>query len=148
VWLFRGSPLGIWQRVRGRFSKQKDLFNLQIDPAYAIKASRTNPYFQALERAAREAGYLGIFIVDAGGCLRPGSHQGLTTRHAALTLDIYPNAAALEGRTVANYDTPGAPRRVPKATLALDDDSELLLWMEGGSTRVGGPGIEPTPRTK
>ena len=141
--------LSILQRLRGWLRPAKKLFNLQIEPAYAIKASVGNPYFQTLERTAREIGYLGVFVVDAEGRLRPGSRDSLATRRARLTLDVYPNPAAIEGRSVANYDDPQAPRRVPKATLVLDDESELLLWSADGGPRVAGSALEqPAPNDR
>jgi len=131
--------LGIFQRLLARFRRKPDLFNLQIEPAYSVKASGRNPYFQALERVARQAGYLGNFIVDADGKLRPGTGEALETRHARLILDVYPNPAAIESRTVVNYDSPDGPRRIPPATLALDNDEELYLRPVSGGLRVEGP---------
>jgi hypothetical protein len=142
---FEEALLGIWQRLRAWLRPGADLFNLEVEPAYAIKASVRNPYFQSLERAARDAGCLGAFIVDDQGRLRQGSRERLATRRAQLFLDVYPNPAAIEARTVADPKEPRAPRRVPRATLVLDDDSELFLWFDGGSPRVAGPGLERTP---
>ena len=133
--------MGIWQRLLTSFRRRADLFNLEVEPAYAIKASVRNPYFQALERSAREAGFLGSFIVDEAGNLRPGAHPSLQTRHASLTLDIYPNPAAVEGRSIGSYESPDTPRRVPRATLILDDDTELFLSAADGHVRVAGPAI-------
>jgi hypothetical protein len=139
--------LGFFERLRARFRRKADLFNLQIEPAYAIKASARSPYFQALERAARSAGYLGTFIVDETGSLRPGCNEALQTRRARLVLDVYPNPAAIEGRTVADYDNPASPRRTPRATLLLDDDSELSLWLRAAALRIDGPamGLDERP---
>jgi len=115
------------------------LFNLEVQAAYAVKASVGNPYFQALERAAREGGYLGAFVVDESGRLRPGRRDALETKHARLVLDVYPNPAAIEGRTVPDYDSPSAPRRAPRATLVLEEDEELFLWSSSDGLRVAGP---------
>ena len=131
----------IWQRLLARFRRKPDLFNLQIEPAYSIKASARNPYFQALERSARLAGYLGNFIVDIDGKLRPGTGEALESRRARLILDVYPNPAAIEGRTVVNYESPDGPRRMPPATLVLDNDEELHLRPAADGLRVEGPGL-------
>lgn len=140
--LVRIPRVGVWQWVRRLCRRSPaDLFNLVVEPAYAIKASARNPYFQGLERLARDAGLLGSFVVEGEGTLRAGSREGLPTRHARLMLDVYPNPAAVEGRAVSNYGEPHAPRRVPRATLVLDDDSELLLWFEGTRARVAGEAI-------
>ena len=134
--------MGVWGRIVASLRrKPPGLFNLAVEPAYAIKASRDNPYFRGLERLAREGGFLGEFVVEADGALRPGSQEGLPSRQARLMLDVYPNPAAVEGRAVANYEEPAAPRRVPRATLVLDDDSELLLWFEGRRARVAGAAL-------
>jgi len=134
--------LGIWQRLSAWLRGRKERFNLEIEPAYAIKMSARNPYFQGLERTAREAGCLGAFVVDDQGWLRQGSRSPLPTRRAQLFLDVYPNPAALEARTIGDYDYPRAPRRVPRATLVLDDGSELFLWFERRGPRVVGPAVE------
>ena len=135
-------PLGILQRLRQLVRRRRDLFNIEIEPAYAIKASAENPYFQALEHAARQAGYLGHFVVDDQKRLRPGTNPALETRHARLTLDAYPNPAGIEGRTVADYDDPAAPRRTPRVTIVLDDAAELFLRARRGGIHVE----EPPPR--
>jgi len=132
--------MGIWQWLRERMSRRAPgRFNLVIEPGYAIKASRQNAYFKGLERLARESGFLGEFVVDAEGWLRPGSQEGLPTRHARLVLDVYPNPAAIEGRGVGDYDRPTARRRVPSATLELDD-GELFLSFHDGRPRVSEKG--------
>ncbi len=134
--------MGLLGRLLTLFRRRPaQLFNLVVEPAYAIKASRENPYFKALERQARDTGFLGSFVVDAEGAIRPGRNEALPTRHARLSLDVYPNPAAIEGRTVASYDEPASVRRVPRATLTLDDDSELFLWFDGKQARVAGPAL-------
>ncbi len=130
--------LGIVARLRALLGRERGLFNLAIEPTWAIRASRTVPYFQALEQRARDAGFLGAFIVGPDGCLRPGSDPSLETRHATLALDVYPTPAAIEARSITDYDEPDAPRRQPRATLVLDDDRELLLWRDGDRLRVAG----------
>lgn len=134
--------MGIWQRIRRHLSGVRPLFNLQIEPAYAIKASVSNPYFQSLQRVAQEAGYLGAFVVFSDGSLETGARAALETRHAQLTLDTYPNPAAIEGRTVSNYADARADRRVPRATVVLDDDSELFVCVADGALRASGPAVE------
>jgi len=139
--------VGVWQWVRRLCRRSPaDLFNLVVEPAYAIKASSRNPYFQGIERLARDAGLLGEFVVEAGGTLRQGRAEGLPTRSARLMLDVYPNPAAVEGRSVADYAEGDGPRRVPRATLVLDDESELFLWFEGKRARVAGPALAATKR--
>ena len=133
--------LGILARLRGLFGREPAVLNLHVEPAYAIKASGTNPYFEVLEEKAREAGFLGEFVVDREGWLRPGASASLETKHATLALDVYPNPAVIEGRTVADYEVPDGPRRQPRATLVLDDESELFLWREGGRLRVTGDAV-------
>ncbi len=134
--------MSAWQRFARLFRRTPtELFNLVVEPAYAIKASRGNPYFKALERLARDAGFLGAFVVDAEGGIRPGRNEALPTRQARLSLDVYPNPAAIEGRSVSDYEDPGPSRRVPRATLALDDDSELFLWFDGKQARVAGAAL-------
>jgi len=128
--------LRIWRRLRERFRRRKDLFNLQVEPAYAIKASARVPYFVALERVARQAGFLGTFIVDEEGRLRPGRNEALATRQARLTLDVYPNPAAIEGRTVADYDDHSAPRRTPRVGLVLENEEELYLRSDREGLRL------------
>ena len=140
--LFRG----ILERLRSLLGRPPDLFNLHVEPTYAIKASRSNPYFQALEAKAREAGFLGDFVVDAEGRLRPGSAEGIAARKATLALDVYPNPAAIEGRTVASYDDPDAPRRGPRATLVLDDGSEVFLQRDGTVLRAAGDALDEARR--
>jgi len=134
--------VGFLARLKALFRRTQPLFNLEIAPAYAIKASRQNPYFQALERAADQSGVFGDFVVHEDGLLRRGRDERLPTRRAELYLDAYPNPAALEGRTVANYDRPGAPRRQPRLTLELDDETELFLNFEPEGMRVNGPALE------
>ncbi len=135
--------MGVWQRLLAVVRRKPPvLFNLVIEPAYAIKASPRNPYFQGIERLARDAGFLGNFVVEADGTLRPGTAAALPTRHARLMLDVYPNPAAVEGRSVANYANAEGRRRVPRATLVLDDESELFLWFEGTRTRVAGAALQ------
>ena len=75
--------MSVWQSLRRRLRRRPDLFNLTIEPAYAIKASARNPYFQALERVARETGFLGSFVCDADGALRQGTSEALPTRTEA-----------------------------------------------------------------
>ena len=133
--------MSILQRLRAFLARQPHLFNLQIEPRYVIRASGRNPYFQALERRAREAGYLGSFVVDAEGRLRLGVGEGLETLRATLALDVYPNPAVIEGRTVVDYDAADAGRRAPRATLVLDDDTELFLWPDGHGLRVAGEAV-------
>lgn len=133
--------MGLWQRLL-RAWRRRDRFNLHIEPGYTVKASRHKPYFQALERRAREHGYLGDFVVDDQGRLRPGSRKGLETKHATLSLDVYPNPAAIEGRTVADYDHPDGPRRAARAMIVLDDDSELFVRRTPNGLAVQ----EPPPR--
>lgn len=133
--------MGLWQRILRRFRRVPDLFNLVVEPAYAIKASPSNPYFQAIERLARDSGFLGLFIVGAEGVLRPGQDPALPTRRACLMLDVYPNPAAVEGRSVADYARGQNPRRVPRASLVLEDESELFLWFEGKQARVSGAAL-------
>ncbi len=140
--------MGLWGRILASFRRRPPgLFNLVIEPAYAIKASPRNPYFQGIERVARDAGFLGSFVVEADGTLRPGTDESLPTRQARLTLDVYPNPAAVEGRSVADYANAEAPRRVPRATLVLDDGSELFLWFEGKRTRVAGAALQTGKET-
>ena len=140
--------MGLWGRVLASFRRRpSDLFNLVIEPAYAIKASPRNPYFQGIERLARDAGFLGTFVVGAGGTLRQGRDEALAARHARLMLDVYPNPAAVEGRSVADYADAAGPRRIPRATLVLDDDTELFLWFEGKRPRVGGAALTPRKGT-
>jgi hypothetical protein len=139
--------LGIWRRLLARFRQAPELFNLQIEPGYAIKASARSPYFQAIERAAREGGYLGAFVADQDGRLRPGTQEALPTLHATLALDVYPNPAAIEGRTVVDYDDPHAPRRAPRAIVALDDGSELFLWHASDGLRIAGAALEQAQKT-
>ena len=134
--------MGLLTRLADRFRRNPPRYNLHIRPAFAIKASAHNPYFQNLERAARAAGCLGEFIVFADGRLRPGTHPALETRTATLALDVYPNPAALEGRTVADYASPAGPRRTPRITLVLADDTELYLRR----TPKGPVVEEPAPR--
>jgi len=131
----------------GRFFRHKprELFNLIIEPGYAIKASAANPYFRGIERLAREVGFLGSFVADCNGLLRAGSNDLLPTRRATLHLDVYPNPAAIEGRSTRDYESPVNERRVPRATLVLDDDTELLLWVEGERVRVAGGAIQAPP---
>ena len=69
-------------------------------------------------------------------------YAGLTTKHARLFLDVYPNPAAIEGRTVVDYEDSTAPRRSPRATLELDDGAELFLWPDSDGLRVAGPALE------
>ena len=135
--------MSLWERLRRRLRRRPDLFNLVIETAYAIKASVRNPYFQALERLARDAGFLGAFLSDADGVLRPGTSKALPTRLARLLLDVYPNPAAIEGRSVSDYAAGDSTRRVAKVTLDLDDGSELLLWFENGRGHVAGPALGP-----
>ena len=140
--------LSIWQRLRDRLRPRRDRFNLTVEPHYEIKASVRNPYFQRLERKAREVGCLGEFVVDEQGRLRPGTRQTLLTKKALLTLDVYPNPAAIEGRTIADYATPqGDPaqpsaRRRPRLALVLEDDSQLFLRLTPDGVRLD----EPAPR--
>ncbi len=141
--------MSIWQRLRDRLRPRRDRFNLHVEPHYEIKASARNPYFQALEQKARDAGYLGQFIVDEQGRLRPGSSDKLETKKAILSLDAYPNPAAIEGRAVADYATPegnlarvSSARRQPRVTLVLEDDSELFLRSTPDGLRLE----EPAPR--
>ena len=61
-------------------------------------------------------------------------------------LDVYPNPAAVEGRSVADYADGAAPRRIPRASLVLDDESELFLWFEGKRARVGGGALDALKR--
>jgi len=138
--------LRIWEWI-GRFfrDRPRDLFNLIIEPGYAIKASAANPYFRGLERLAREAGVLGSFVADCKGLLRAGSNTLLPTRRATLHLDVYPNPAAIEGRSTRDYGSSGSARRVPRATLVLEDDTELFLWTEGPRVRVAGSAVQPSP---
>ena len=134
--------MGLWGRILASFRrKPPDRFNLVIEPAYAIKASVRNPYFQALERVARDAGFLGTFVSDADGALRQGTNNAVPTRLARLLLDVYPNPAAIEGRSVSDYAARDSTRRVAKVTLDLDDGSELLLWFENGRAHVAGPAL-------
>ena len=100
------------------------------------------------EEKAREAGFLGEFVVDREGWLRPGASASLETKHATLALDVYPNPAVIEGRTVADYEVPDGPRRQPRATLVLDDETELFLWREGGRLRVPGPAVDEAQQTQ
>ncbi len=137
--------MGLWHLLLSRLRRKPDLFNLQIEPAYFVKASARNPYFQALERTARQAGYLGSFIVDGDGRLRPGTGKALEVRHARLILDVYPNPAAIESRSVVNYDSPDGPRRMPPATLVLDNDEELYVRPVSGGLRVEGPALAQAP---
>jgi len=135
--------LGLWHRFLSWVRpKPPKLFNLVIEPAYALKASPRNPYFQGIERLARDTGALGAFVVQADGVVRLGRDEALPTRHARLMLDVYPNPAAIEGRSVADYANAEAPRRIPRATLVLDDESELFLWFEGRRARVAGAALE------
>jgi len=137
--------MSVWQRVRERLRRQKDRYNLHVAVRFAIRASSGNPYFQALEQAARRAGCVGDFVVDAQGRLRPGTRHGLATKRATLHLDTYPNPAAIEGRTIADYPTPdGEPeqpsaRRRPRVVIALDDDSELFLRLGPDGAQVEDP---------
>ena len=133
--------MGVLDRLKALFRRGRPLFNLRISPAYGIKASRQNPYFQALERSAAALGLFGDFVVEEDGLLRKGRDERLPTRTAELYLDAYPNPAALEGRTVANYDEPTAPRRHPRLTLEMDDDTELFVVFEGQKMRVSGPAL-------
>ena len=48
--------LGIVARLRALLGRERGLFNLAIEPTWAIRASRTVPYFQALEQRARDEG--------------------------------------------------------------------------------------------
>ena len=151
--------MSLWERLRRRLRRRPDLFNLVIEPAYAIKASPRNPYFQALERLARDAGFLGACVSDADGALRPGTNNAIPTRHARLLLDVYPNPAAIEGRSVSDYaahrqaqgvvslsnHAGDSTRRVAKVTLDLDDGSELLLWFENGRAHVAGLALGGVP---
>jgi hypothetical protein len=160
--------VGLIRRVIDRLRPRRDRFNLRIEPHYAIKASRGDPYFQKLEDQAREGGYLGAFVVDETGRLRPGRKERLETRSGLLTLDAYPNPAAIEGRTVGDYDDPyqalptsvrrpsaglvpaSAPRaesaqarrRQPRATVLLEDDTEVFLRRTAGGLVLE----EPAPR--
>jgi len=135
--------MGIWGWLRRRFpTSEPPLFNLVIQPAYVIKASPANPYFKALEQQARDTGFLGTFVVHSDGRLRPGTNNRLPTLNARLQLDVYPNPAAIEGRAVPDYADHRSPRRVPRATLLLDDDSELFLWFEGTTPRVAGRAVD------
>ncbi len=139
--------MSLWRRLEEVFRRRPpDLFNLVIEPAYAIKASPGNPYFQGIERLARDAGLLGEFVVEAEGTLRQGRGEGLPTLHARLMLDVYPNPAAVEGRSVADYAEGDGPRRVPRARLVLDDESDLFLWFEGKRARVAGPALDAGKR--
>lgn len=136
----------IWQWIGERFRrKPRDLFNLIIEPGYAIKTSPANPYFRGIERLARQAGFLGSFVVRCDGVLRAGSNELLPTRRAILHLDVYPNPAAIEGRSISDYESPGSARRTPRATLVLDDDTELFLWLEGQHAWVAGSAVQPAP---
>jgi len=133
---------GILRWLRGLFRREADLFHLEIEATYAIRASRRNPYFQALERQARDAGFLGGFVVGQDGRLRPGPpREGLDRLHATLALDVYPNPAAVESRSVVDYDAADLPRRQPRARVVLDDDSELFLWLDGKTLRVSGEAL-------
>ncbi len=160
--------MGLIRRILDRLRPHRDRFNLRIEPHYAIKASRGDPYFQKLERQAREGGYVGEFIVDDSGRLRPGRRERLETRHGLLTLDAYPNPAAIERRTVGDYDDPyqalptsvrrpsaglvpasapraesaKASRRHPRATVVLKDDTEVFLRRTAGGLVLD----EPAPR--
>lgn len=133
--------MGILGRLRGLLGREPELFNLRIQPAYAIKASRNNPYFQALEHQAREAGFFGDFVVEHDGALRAGESPTLETRGATLTLDVYPAPAVIEGRRITDYEAADGPRRQPRAALALDGGGELLLWRDGDRLRVAGEAI-------
>ena len=133
--------MGVLDRLKALFRRGRPLFNLRISPAYGIKASRQNPYFQALERSAAALGLFGDFVVEEDGLLRKGHDERLPTRSAELYLDAYPNPAALEGRTVANYDDPTAPRRRPRLALEMDDETELFVVFEGQRLRVSGPAL-------
>ena len=133
---------GLGERLRRLFSGRGDRLNLRVEPAYAIKASRTNPYFQALERRAREEGFLGEFVVDEEGWLRPGKREGLETVEATLALDVYPNPAAVERRTIADYEDPGQRRRPPRATLVLADGSEIFLRRDGDRLQAIGSALD------
>ena len=133
--------MSILRRVKSLFARQPHLFNLQIQHRYVITASARNPYFQALEARAREEGFLGKFVVDAEGRLCPGTQQRLETLRGTLALDVYPSPAVIEGRTVTNYAASDSGRRVPRATLVLEDDTELFLWRDGEGLRVTGDAV-------
>ncbi|MFW6107449.1 MAG: hypothetical protein ACOC8A_02040 [bacterium] len=130
--------MGIWQWARRHFRRRADRYNLRVEPHFAIKASARKPYFRELEAAARRAGVLGSFVVDEEGRLRPGTRSGLPTLRARLSLDVYPNPAALEGRTVFDFDHPDRPRRPPRLSLRLEDETELFLSRTEGELRVAG----------
>jgi len=141
--------VGFLRRLARYLRPPRDRYNLHIQPHYEIKASARNPYFQALEAKARATGYLGEFVVEEeDGTLRPGTNEAVETRHALLSLDAYPNPAAIEGRTVADYATPEGDavqpggRRTPRLTVVLDDESELFIRRTGDVLRVE----EPAPR--
>jgi len=137
---------GWGERLRRLFGGRGDRLNLRVEAAYAIKASRDNPYFQALEQRAREEGFLGEFVVDEEGWLRPGRREGLETVEATLALDVYPNPAAVERRTIADYEDTGQRRRPPRATLVLADGSEIFLRRDGDRLQASGPALDG-PRT-
>lgn len=133
---------GILARLLGLLGREPDLFALHIEPSYAIKVSLRNPYFQALEAKARAAGFLGSFLVDGEGRLRPGSNGALPALAATLALDVYPNPAVIEQRSVTDFEDGDAPRRSPRATLVLADATELFLWRDGDTLRVAGPAFD------
>ena len=133
---------GILSRLRGLLGREPGLFALHIEPSYAIKASPRNPYFQALEAKARASGFLGSFLVDVEGRLRPGSNDALPALSATLALDVYPNPAVIEGRSVTDFEDGDAPRRSPRATLLLVDATELFLWRDGDRLRVAGAALD------
>jgi len=134
--------LGVLSRVRRLFGRRSVRVNLRVEPTYAVKASRTNPYFEALERRAREEGFLGEFVVDEEGWLRPGKREGLETVEATLALDVYPNPAAVERRTIADYEDPVQRRRPPRATLVLADGSEIFLRRDGDRLQAIGSALD------
>ena len=125
--------MSLLSRLRVALRRTPDIANLEVEPAYVIRASARNPYFQSLEQRAREAGWLGSFIVDAEGRLRPGQRSGLPALRGRLNLDVYPNPAAIEGRTLSDYDTADGRRRPARATVVLDDDRELYVQRDEGA---------------
>jgi hypothetical protein len=134
--------VSLLSRLRTALRRTPDIANLVVEPAYVIRASARNPYFQSLEQRAREAGWLGSFVVDAEGRLRTGERSGLPTLRGRLSLDVFPNPAAIEGRTVSDYDAPEGPRRRARATVVLDDDRELYIQPWEGTLRAEGAALD------